>query len=61
MQSIALQAEVDAGKTVSLRESFGVTTGALTDNDMQENAPWLGTVHKVHNFKPLKREELYDR
>jgi hypothetical protein len=65
MQSIILQVsdEVDINKIISLLEPFGKahTIGSLPDKGTSENTSWLGTIYKVRDFKPLRREELYDR
>ncbi|MDR0603267.1 MAG: hypothetical protein LBG80_03075 [Bacteroidales bacterium] len=65
MRSIILQAsnEVDVKKIISLLEPFGKshTIGSLADKTINESTSWLGTIYKVRDFKPLKREELYDR
>ncbi|MDR1908729.1 MAG: hypothetical protein LBQ35_02315 [Spirochaetaceae bacterium] len=64
MQNIILQVsdDVDINKIISLLEPFGKTPLSVGyDKALSENKPWLGTIYKVQDFKPLKREELYDR
>jgi hypothetical protein len=65
MKSIILQVsnKVDINKIISLLEPFGKThtIESFPDKGTNENMSWLGTIYKVHDFKPLKREELYDR
>jgi hypothetical protein len=65
MQSIILQVsdEVDINKIISLLEPFGKThtIGSLPEKSTSEKTSWLGKIYKVRDFKPLRREELYDR
>jgi hypothetical protein len=63
MQNIILQVsdDVDINKIISLLEPFGKTLSVGYDKELSENTSWLGTIYKVQDFKPLKREELYDR
>jgi hypothetical protein len=65
MRSIILQTsnEVDIDKIISLLEPFGKARaiGSLPGKDTHEHTSWLGTIYKVRDFRPLRREELYDR
>jgi hypothetical protein len=65
MKSIILQVsnKVDVNKIISLLEPFGKahTIGSLPGKGTNENTSWLGTIYKVRDFEPLRREELYDR
>jgi hypothetical protein len=65
MKSIILQAsnKVDINKIISLLEPFGKahTIESLPGKDTNGNASWLGTIYKVRDFEPLRREEVYDR
>jgi hypothetical protein len=63
MQNIILQVsdDVDINKIISLLEPFGKTLSVGSDKELSKNTSWLGAIYKVQDFKPLRREELYDR
>jgi hypothetical protein len=63
MQNIILQVsdDVDINKIISLLEPFGKTLSVGSDKELSKNTSWLGEIYKVQDFKPLRREELYDR
>jgi hypothetical protein len=62
-----LSNDIDVTKIISLLEPFGkaVTVETLIETSFvkepDESVDWLGKIYHVDDFKPLKREDIYDR
>jgi hypothetical protein len=65
MRNIILQLsnDIDVTKLISLLEPFGKAVAIETSPDKEPDKPvdWLGRIYQVDDFKPLKREDIYDR